>query len=149
MPSEPQQPVVSQFGKNVGLGGDVTVIVGARRSGVAICAGPDGNWIGSKYARGAPLRAGTGADAAVEEAAAAGSATMGACALAKDPTPNRKKLTATIQICMARTPLYNHKHHGRQIETTAIDRARRRRVGRRNQPLGNRLRTGAADTKRK
>ena len=66
MPSEPQQPLLSQFDKNVGLGGDVTVTVGARRSGIAICAGFDGNWIGSRYIRGAPLR--SGADAAEEDA---------------------------------------------------------------------------------
>jgi hypothetical protein len=95
MPSEPQQPLLSQFGKNVGLGGDVTVTVGARRSGIAICAGFDGNWIGSRYIRRAPLRAGSGADAA-EEDAAAGSATAGACALAKDPTSKRKKPATTI-----------------------------------------------------
>jgi hypothetical protein len=104
MPSEPQQPLLSQFDKNVGLGGNV--IVGARRSGIAICAGFDGNWIGSRYIRGAPLR--TGADAAEEDAeedAAAGSATTGACALAKDPTSKRKNHATTIQIRMARTPM--------------------------------------------
>jgi len=106
MPSEPQQPLLSQFDKNVGLGGDVTVVVGARRSGIAICAGFDGNRIGSRYIRGAPRR--TGADAAEEDAeedAAAGSATTGACALAKDPTSKRKNHATTIQIRMARTPM--------------------------------------------
>ena len=107
MPSEPQQPLLSQFGKNVGLGGDGSVTVGARRSGTAICAGFDGNWIGSRYIRGAPLRAGAGAEAAeaAEEDAAAGSATTGACALAKDPTSKRKKHATTIQIRMARIPM--------------------------------------------
>jgi hypothetical protein len=118
MPSEPQQPLLSQFDKNVGLGGDVTVTVGARRSGIAICAGFDGNWIGSRYIRGAPLRAGAGAGAdAADEDIAAGSATTGACALAKDPTSKRKKHAMTIQIRMARTSIYNHS---KSVEVTGL-----------------------------